>query len=516
MNLYEINRSRYVLDALYGIVHLPKYIWEVLFIPEMQRLRELRLNNINSLYFTGGANINRYEHSLGTCYLALQCIEANLDSLDEKDKMLITLAALFHDLYNAAFGHSVEYIEEFSPENLFPYKVTGREYSSFKYKHTDFEPIYFGMCEEISSVLVGRLGLSVDDIERIAQYINGNGEYGPLISGSMDLDNIDNIFRMSYHMGLLNDTQKAVRIARSVWAKGGELHIKDHAVPLVYDWIRYRERLYRYLLLNPDEFAAKCMLTEAIERSNEGKRKAYAWYDTDFQLLEKLLRSSSDVSNIVSRMMKGCVYGCFGIYRTSKTEKLGELSDRLVKMRIEHEINELFKPEASVSIPDFTEHEQGLIRGIQGIRYDRDKGVLRMTYRANKDAIDRLARSKLKRHKSSIQRMYLAIQDRTSRYRLKSPSFGIHVISDINKTKRKVILRTSEGMQIIGRSSDCLYIGVFIRNTEFANFNTENNAVLASDAVHNVKHEIKRYLMEYLDDQGLEDLKLYSEAVYDQ
>ena len=182
-------------------------------------------------------------------------------------------------------------------------------------------------------------------------------------------------------------------------------------------------------------------------------------------------------------------------------------------MGIEQNINELFKPYASVIIPDFTENEQGLIKGIQGIRYDRDKGVLRMTYRANKDAIDRLVRSKLKRHQSSIKKMSLAIQDRTLRYRLKSPSFGIHVISDINKTKRKVILRTSRGTQTIGRSSNCLYVGVFIRNAEFANFNTENNEVLASDTVHNIKDEIKSYLIEYLDDQGLEDMKLYSEAI---
>ena len=73
-NVYK----RYILDALYAVLYFPNFIWDVLFTPEMQRLRELRLYNINSLCFTGASNINRYEHSIGTCHLAMQCIALNL------------------------------------------------------------------------------------------------------------------------------------------------------------------------------------------------------------------------------------------------------------------------------------------------------------------------------------------------------------------------------------------------------------------------------------------------------
>lgn len=514
MKLDSINRNRYILDALYGVIYLPEYIWEILFIPEIQRLRELRLYNINSLYFTGGANINRYEHSLGTCYLALQCIEANLSSLNEKDKMLIVLAALLHDLYNAAFGHSVEYVEKFSPENLFPYKVTGKKYASFKYKHTDFEPIYFGMCEEISSKFINKLKLSDEDIEKISQYINGSGEYGPLISGSIDLDNIDNIFRMSYHMGLINDTQTPIKIARSIWAQKGKLYIKEDAIPFVHEWIKFRERLYKYLLLNPDEFSAKFMLTEAIELSNKNDEKVYAWYDTDFQILEKLLKSSSDVSNIISRLMKGCLYGCFGIYKTTKIEKYKDLSDISIKRKIENEINELIKPEAFINIPDFSENEQKVIKGIKGIYYDNEEYILKITYKAKKDTIDNLANNELKRHKTCIHKMYSLIQDKIKKYKLKSPSFGIHIISDINKINREVTLSTSNNNTFkIGHSSNYLYIGVFIRNIEFTNFNLDNNSVLKTVIVQNIKNEIKKYLIKYLEDQKLKDIKLYSEVL---
>ena len=72
--------ERYIMDVLYGHLRLPEYVWRVLPAPELQRLREVRLCNINSLCLTGGANINRYEHALGTAHLALELPEAVADT----------------------------------------------------------------------------------------------------------------------------------------------------------------------------------------------------------------------------------------------------------------------------------------------------------------------------------------------------------------------------------------------------------------------------------------------------
>ena len=514
--MYDINNSRYVLDALYGTIYLPDYIWKILFTPEIQRLRELRLYNINSLYFTGGANINRYEHSLGTCYLALQCIDANLNSISEKSKMLIVLSALLHDLYNGAFGHSVEYVEDFSPEDLFSYAVTGKNCSSFKYKHTEFEPIYFGMCEEIYSKFIHELKLSNADIDKISKYINGKGEYGPLISGSIDLDNIDNIFRMSYHMGLVQDTKAPIKTARSIWAENGNLYIKKDSIYLINDWIKHRKKLYKYLLLNPDEFSAKFMLTEAIEISNENNNKVYAWYDTDFQILEKLSKSTSEVSNIISRLMKGCLYGCFGIYRTTKIEKYPEISKVAVKRKIENELNAIVRPEVSEPLSNFSEKEKKLIRGLKGIYYDENDKSLKITYKAKYEVIKNLSENDLKKRNKLLYEMYSKMQEKQKKYKLKYPSFGIHIITDINKTNREVCFKTENKENItMGSKSRFLYIGVFMRNVEFMNFNVENNYVMHNEIANNIKSEIRRYLSNYLNDKNLVDLKLYSEVLND-
>lgn len=515
----KINHTykRYILDTLYGVIYLPDYIWEVLFIPEMQRLRELRLYNINSLCFTGGANINRYEHSIGTCYLALQCIESNLLNIPQKEKQLIVLAALFHDLYNAAFGHSLEYVEGYSPENLFSFAATGKKYKKFEYKKASFEQIYFGMCEEMAIKLTERLRLTDEDIEKIGEYICGVGEYGVLISGTLDLDNIDNVYRHSYHLGLVKNTQTPLQLAKAMWAKKGKLYIKEEALPLVEEWMNLRERLYKFLLLNPDEFSAKYMLTEAIELSKVDGKPPFTWYNTDFQILEKLSKSSSNVSNIITRLMKGSLYGCLGIYSTSNTHIYKELSNITQRCEIEGKLNRIFKPEVIMKLRNFSKDDQKIIKAIKGISYDKQTNSLKLTSGVKAKTLKLLVDNELIRHKNVIETMNVELRNKLSSFKLKSLILGIHSILDVNRTKRKVVLNLSSGASIkLGNSSNCLYIGIFIKNEDFANFNPSNSKSLSTYTMLNIKKEIRNFLINYSNDKNMSEIQLYSEAQYAQ
>lgn len=70
----------YIWDALYGKIEFSSLVYKCMLTPEVQRLREVRLCNINSLCLTGSSNINRFEHSVGTAYLAA----VNAESMAQK------------------------------------------------------------------------------------------------------------------------------------------------------------------------------------------------------------------------------------------------------------------------------------------------------------------------------------------------------------------------------------------------------------------------------------------------
>jgi len=239
---------------------------------------------------TGGANISRYEHAIGTCHLANECIKnwPQRNPVSEEEQQQLLLAALLHDIVNPAFGHSVEHVvhkEGFRHENSFEDLVFGRKTTKpYQYRSAKLEPIYFGLHMELASKI------SQENLRAIGRIINGEGKLGPLINGTMDLDNIDNVFRLAYHIGVAKSGRVPLNLARSLWVKNNSLIIEEKAISYIEEWYNVRKKLYSFLLLNPEEFSGKCMLREAIELAIKKHKHSFNWYDTDFSLLTNLYK----------------------------------------------------------------------------------------------------------------------------------------------------------------------------------------------------------------------------------
>jgi hypothetical protein len=337
--------KRYIYDSLYGPIYLPGFIWDIIPCPELQRLREVRLCNINSLCLTGGANINRYEHAIGTCFLAQECLKSwpLLNPISEKERKLFLLAALLHDVPSAAFGHTVEYIEsKFGFEHeAFRYVITGRKQTDYLYKSTTLEPIFFGLHRELPSKI------NEEELNEIDEIIKGKGRFGPLLNFTMDLDNIDNVFRLAYHIGLVKSGETPLRLARSLYIENNKLTVKKYVIPLIEEWHNVRKKLYKFLLLNPEEFSAKCMLTEAIEIAKSKEIYPFSWCDVDYEFLKKLSKVSSESSIIISRLLKGDLYGCVGIFSTTKIDKYEIFNHAEKRIEIEKELSEKVRSKSS-------------------------------------------------------------------------------------------------------------------------------------------------------------------------
>ncbi len=339
-----MNKNRYIFDALYGAIKLPNFIWDVLSTPELQRLREIRLCNINSLCLTGGANVNRFEHAIGTCYLALKCQESWLlkKSITENEKRSFLIAALFHDVANAAFGHSIEDIEGYKPESSFFEIISGRQGDEFISKKTRAESIFFGLTGTLYEVLTKKLKLSQHELNAVSDSIQGKGAFGPLISNHIDLDNLDNVYRLAYHIGLIKERETPIKIAQALTVENRELVIEKESIPLLNNWFKTRKLLYNFLLLNPDEFSGKAMLTEAIENAKERSMLPFRWFDTDYELLKKISHVSAENAALVPRLMTGDLYGC-GCILSASSQGYCYLNEVEKKRNLEKELEKLLR-----------------------------------------------------------------------------------------------------------------------------------------------------------------------------
>ena len=113
--------------------------------------------------------------------------------------------------------------------------------------------------------------ITPEEYDVIGQMVCGKGKLGPLISGTIDLDNIDNVFRMAYHIGIVKSGSMALELARSILVNDNGIIVKHEAKPLLEEWQRIRYELYKLLLLNPEEFSGKCMLSDAISLAKRKK-----------------------------------------------------------------------------------------------------------------------------------------------------------------------------------------------------------------------------------------------------
>ena len=178
-----------VKDTVHDHIEIDGVAADLVDTPAVQRLRHVKqLGTVQLAY--PSANHTRFEHSLGVYHLASQ----SLDHLGIEGKRAdrIEAAAMLHDVGHGPFSHNLESLT---------HRRTG------KY-HDDVD-------ELLASGAVGEVLRDHDlDPDRIAGLVAGEGRYGGLVSGELDVDRMDYLVRDAYHTGVpygTIDTERFVR-----------------------------------------------------------------------------------------------------------------------------------------------------------------------------------------------------------------------------------------------------------------------------------------------------------------
>jgi len=247
-----------IKDSVHDHIQVAGVARDLLDTPEVQRLRHIsQLGTVSLVY--PSANHTRFEHSLGVYHLACKALEHL--SVEGRQAERVHAAALLHDVGHGPFSHNLESLT---------YRRTGRY-------HDDVHDL-------LADGAVGEV-LRDHDLEpdRVADLVAGEGRFGQIVSGELDVDRMDYLVRDAHHTGVPYGTIDHGRLVRELTFADGELVLDEGNVQTAESLLVARA------LMNPTVYShsvariSKAMLRRAAERLLEASET-----DVDATTLQRM------------------------------------------------------------------------------------------------------------------------------------------------------------------------------------------------------------------------------------
>ena len=180
-----------IKDTVHDHIEIDGVAADLLDTPAVQRLRGVKqLGTVQLVY--PSANHTRFEHSLGVYHLARQALDGL--GIEGTQAERIEAAAMLHDVGHGPFSHNIE-------------RLTHRHTGKY---HDDVD-------ELLHQGAVGDVLREYDlDPSAIAGLVAGEGKYGQLVSGELDVDRMDYLVRDAYHTGVPYGTIDTGRFVREL------------------------------------------------------------------------------------------------------------------------------------------------------------------------------------------------------------------------------------------------------------------------------------------------------------
>ena len=273
-----------IKDSVHDHIEVEGVSAALLETEPVQRLRHVKqLGTVHLVY--PSANHTRFEHSLGVHHLADRALDhLGIDGIRAER---VRAAALLHDVGHAPYSHNVESVV---------YRHTG------KY-HDDVH-------ELLASGTVGDVLRRHDlDPSAVADLVAGDGQYGQLVSGELDVDRMDYLVRDAHHTGVPYGTIDHERLIRELTFVDGELVLAEGNVQTAESLLLARA------LMNPTVYQhhvariSKAMLRRGAERllgRTQTSPAELRWMD-DHDLLAAL-RTAPATDDLAERLRTRDLY----------------------------------------------------------------------------------------------------------------------------------------------------------------------------------------------------------------
>jgi HD superfamily phosphohydrolase len=313
------NELRTLHDPVHGAIQVNELEWLLIQSRPVQRLKGIKqLGLVEAVY--PGANHTRFEHSLGTMYMA--GLMGEHLGLSPEDVQKVRMAGLLHDLGHSALSHAVEGVLSRNPE-IQPI-VGGRRVSRHEEFTRDIITAHpFGdetlRAAEQSFCNADELFRELADIA-----LGGRPPLGQIIAGDLDADRIDFLLRDSHHSGVSLGLVDTDRILQALTISNGRIVLAgtgDYKAEMsqtaAESMLIARAHHYNALIYHPTIQSVRAMLLAALENAlrnmdvNEAGSRIilFFWNYTDPDLIRFIWETGDDTSrDLLQRIKYGKEY----------------------------------------------------------------------------------------------------------------------------------------------------------------------------------------------------------------
>jgi len=276
--------SKIIQDPINGPIKVEGFVEELIDSPEFQRLRYIKQLGLLNLVFPG-ANHTRFEHSLGTYYVA--GIIGEYFHIEDRDVLLA--ASLLHDIGHPPMSHSLE--------DIF-LKLYGKDHQGVGGSIISGSGEYSG---SNIPVILERYSIDPALVGKIVK--EGSREFpliSSVISGSIDADELDYLRRDAFFTGVAIGLVDHMRIINTIRVDEGAFVIEEKGIPAAESLLISRVLMYNSVYFHKTGRIAQNMLGIAL--SSTGERPADPFSMNDWDLIE-FLRAQKGSSGIIEDIL---------------------------------------------------------------------------------------------------------------------------------------------------------------------------------------------------------------------
>ncbi|CAG0886307.1 unnamed protein product [Darwinula stevensoni] len=268
-------------DCIHGLMTIHSLCARIIDTPEFQRLRNLKQTGFCYWVFPGACH-NRFEHSLGTGFLARKMTEELKRHqpdlpLTSEDLLCVEIAGLCHDLGHGPFSHTWERFVQATGISWQHEDMSTKllQYIIDKYSLKG-EFLQFGLSEvHISFIKCLINGNKMTD-KGIHPFWNQKGFLWDIVANKrngIDVDKCDYFLRDSYHLGIKNtfNHERMMKFARALFipGQGWQICFREKEANNLQDMFYQRAQLHRRAYQHKVNCILECMFIDAMLKAND-------------------------------------------------------------------------------------------------------------------------------------------------------------------------------------------------------------------------------------------------------